>query len=298
MKTGISFLFFLATTYIMLPQDIDRPPDLGQSVISTQGNHEIGVYSADSFSFHGLIYIPLEVTFYGKRTTPSPIANLVTSFNIFFYNDDNGMPNGNPDIPNSGFWELKNINLQYVTIYEDTDAVNFTIDFEAVNGGERIAFPQEMIWMTAFPTVESDVNGPGRWNWSGSSHIAEYIPVLIDPHDVFGTGATDWTPLTDLGIYDFNTFAWKMTGEHGDPVSVEDHPKKSFLIFPNPTKNVLSIESPLSSIDKIEVFDICGKQIQFDHHSNQIDLSRFSAGIYFISIESESQKFIHKIVKN
>lgn len=151
--------------------------------------------------------------------------------------------------------------------------------------------------MTAFPTVEGDVNGPGRWNWIGSTHIAEYIPVLIDPHDVFGTGATDWTPLTDLGIYDFSTFAWKMTGEHGDPVSVEDHPKKSFIIFPNPTKNIIYIESPLSSIDKIEVFDIYGKQILFDHHSNQIDLSRFSAGIYFISIESESQKIVQKIIK-
>lgn len=298
MKSILLSILMTVAIPFAIAQNIDREPNLNLSVISTQGESGVGVYSADAFTFYGLDYAPEEITFYGKRSSATFIEEYVTGFNIFFYHSDNGMPDGNPENPGSGFWELKNIDLQYVIIYEDEHIVNFTIDILGANNNEHHFFPRSgILWMSAFPTVTGSPTGEGRWNWHGSNDGGELYPVLIDPNNLFGEGITSWTKVDEVIGNIFPSFAWKMTGIHIDPVSVEDHQKKYFKVFPNPTNEEIFIASDFP-IEKIEIYDVYGKLILCERYANQIDLRKISSGIYFISMESATEKFIQKIIKN
>jgi len=70
-------------------------------------------------------------------------------------------------------------------------------------------------------------------------------------------------------------------------------------IYPNPTSNLITIESKNQAITSIHIFDISGKQLfsetNFNSLIKQVDISTFSEGIYFISINNKTTK---KIVRN
>lgn len=68
-------------------------------------------------------------------------------------------------------------------------------------------------------------------------------------------------------------------------------------LYPNPASNVLSIDTDLS-VDKIEVLDYTGKQIQLiNNPSNQIDVSNLLSGSYYLRIHSNQDQYIHRFVK-
>lgn len=71
----------------------------------------------------------------------------------------------------------------------------------------------------------------------------------------------------------------------------------SFLIsiYPNPTQNVININTKLN-VDKIEVYDILGSKIN-QTYSTTIDLSQYRSGIYFLVIYSNSNQISKKIIK-
>ncbi len=91
-------------------------------------------------------------------------------------------------------------------------------------------------------------------------------------------------------------------------VGIETLQQKGILIYPNPTKGELNIEftntstsSGASSIQKLTISDITGKQIieRSDiHQIERIDISSFESGIYIISIQTDKEILITKIVKN
>lgn len=74
--------------------------------------------------------------------------------------------------------------------------------------------------------------------------------------------------------------------------------KELISIFPNPTSEIITIENDRPI--KVRLKDINGKilsnHISFSG-SLQINLSNYSEGIYFISIEDETSIITKKIVK-
>lgn len=66
-------------------------------------------------------------------------------------------------------------------------------------------------------------------------------------------------------------------------------------IYPNPTTGILTIKS--DEIYNVEIYSIDGKLIQTFGKNSEIDLSKFQNGIYIISIETQSQRFIEKVIK-
>lgn len=67
---------------------------------------------------------------------------------------------------------------------------------------------------------------------------------------------------------------------------------KSLKIFPNPTKDVLSISG---SFERYRLYDIQGRMI-LNSNFPVIDLGTYEKGIYFLSVESGNQQSVHKIV--
>ena len=81
-----------------------------------------------------------------------------------------------------------------------------------------------------------------------------------------------------------------------DPVSGEE----SLKIYPNPTNNLLTIETEYPDHYSIEITSLNGQQIligEMEGTSHQIDLSSFQKGVYLITIRSEDFVTTRKIIK-
>lgn len=86
----------------------------------------------------------------------------------------------------------------------------------------------------------------------------------------------------------------------GAVLSSQDAEINEFTIHPNPTSNVLNINTELSSFN-YSIYSIEGKMVkQGKVKMNQIsiDISNLTSGIYMIELESEGVKSVQKFIKN
>ncbi len=82
-------------------------------------------------------------------------------------------------------------------------------------------------------------------------------------------------------------------------LSVNDIKKNEFNIYPNPSNNIININSEINNLNDWIYFitDIAGKQIISNKVENTIDVSNLKSGIYFIyfSNTKSNQRFTEKI---
>ena len=76
----------------------------------------------------------------------------------------------------------------------------------------------------------------------------------------------------------------------------------NLTIYPNPSSGIFNIMTQNSTIEGIEIYDVLGKQIDFninnqDNTNLVLDLSNASTGIYFVKIKSNNQVVTKKITK-
>lgn len=76
--------------------------------------------------------------------------------------------------------------------------------------------------------------------------------------------------------------------------------QNSVSIYPNPTSGILNFDFAASTIQKITILGILGREITSDHSltNNSIDLSNFENGIYVIKIYTNNEIITSKIVKD
>lgn len=72
-------------------------------------------------------------------------------------------------------------------------------------------------------------------------------------------------------------------------------------IYPNPTSGKVSVQLNATGLQQVSVLDILGNQLQIENWNAsgsplEVDLSEFAAGVYFISIQSETVNAMQKIV--
>ena len=67
-------------------------------------------------------------------------------------------------------------------------------------------------------------------------------------------------------------------------------------VYPNPTKNILNIVSGLDNVEHI-LYDLTGKILIQRSNSNQVDLTRFSNGVYLLEIWHDGKFYRSKIIK-
>ena len=74
---------------------------------------------------------------------------------------------------------------------------------------------------------------------------------------------------------------------------------KGLSIYPNPSSNMVTVNSKTDLLTSISVFDINGKQIldinAINSEIKTLDISNFSNGIYFMTINNEVTKKLIKI---
>lgn len=277
---------------------IDRPQTSNGLISSYWDNDEAGVYSADYFVLENAVQVS-SITFYGFTVLNDmqlPLDGLALDFNLFIFNNDGGIPQGNPEDAGTAVLALANVDLAHVEI--DGGAMgmssNLTIDVTAANGGQEVVLPAGEYWVSAFPTIE--MSDP-MWYWLGSTVNLPYPSVLIDPDDLFGDGMTDWTEISTLIDEDFPSFSWTMMGE--EMLSTENNVLAGVSIYPNPSTDVLNISAPANvDVESVTLYDVLGKSVNADFNNGTVNISALANGIYVLQVKTSEGILTQKVVKN
>ena len=85
-------------------------------------------------------------------------------------------------------------------------------------------------------------------------------------------------------------------------LNVTDINPASVNIFPNPVSNLLKIEWEETTINRLAIFDVLGKQLYHisieDGQTNlEMNFSEFSAGMYFIQLSTNYRNVCKKVIK-
>ena len=94
--------------------------------------------------------------------------------------------------------------------------------------------------------------------------------------------------VSGMSSFDFNTLSIEEIDM--EPISI--------LLYPNPTKDFVTIESN-ATITQIELYDVLGKQVFIspEDFNNQIDMSDLPAGLYLAVIKLENTQIEKRLVK-
>ncbi len=88
-------------------------------------------------------------------------------------------------------------------------------------------------------------------------------------------------------MYDYCQAGW--------PVSIEEASSGTIIVYPNPTENVLNIETRLN-VD-VEVYDMQGRLVISDTKTKQIDFRSVQNGIYNMIILYDNIRITKRVVK-
>ena len=76
--------------------------------------------------------------------------------------------------------------------------------------------------------------------------------------------------------------------------------KGTVIIFPNPSKNHITIKSGIPGAFSVEMYSSNGQLIyqkKFNGDSHQIDLASYTKGIYLITVHSKDFIIASKVIK-
>lgn len=129
---------------------------------------------------------------------------------------------------------------------------------------------------------------------TGLSYVS--ICVYNDGEQVFSIG-DEW----DINFNEFQV-NW-LTCELLDVynLSNENFERNQLKVYPNPVSNQLYVESQVSAIEHLQIFDVSGKNVmEVIYQENQlIDVSTLTKGLYFVKIETvDGSSFTKKLVKD
>ena len=278
---------------------IDQPNNAaGNSLVCFEGNDGIGVYTSDDFVLTSDVILG-EIDVFGRLSNVNNFTNLL-SFNIYIYADNAGLPAGDPTQPGTAVVELPNISATDFTLTEDgAAAADFTVRVTDANGGTQITLPAGTYWLVAFPIVDEPfaTGGTNRWNWNEATSANTGVePVLIDPTDIFGAGATSWTNISGLIGATFPSNGFQIRDE--PLLSTNDYTLDSVSISPNPATDFINIDLPNSSTAfSSEIYSITG-QLVLKSDKAQLNVSNLNSGIYMLRIQTENGVVSRRVIKN
>ena len=83
-------------------------------------------------------------------------------------------------------------------------------------------------------------------------------------------------------------------------LSTDSFNQDQFSIYPNPSQNVVNIESKNNLIiESVKIVDLSGKLIiEKNQNTNQVDIENLSNGMYIVEVASEGRIYKKKLIKN
>ncbi len=193
-------------------------------------------------------------------------------FVVVGHNDDFGV---------SRFW-IENMDNQgnFETIHSLTVISNF---FDMDNDGDIDILKNNSVsiyWI-------ENIDGLGTFS---TQHIVD-----DNTSSPFGSIATF---INDDGLIDVVSYSLdedKIVWYENGVLGIEDQTENHFMLYPNPTKGKLNLNTN-QKIILIEVYNLVGQKIL--ETKTEINLSNFESGIYFVKIkDSNGFSEVHKVIK-
>lgn len=174
------------------------------------------------------------------------------------------------------------------------------------NGGQTFTSITGSLPFISVNMIKHHANHPNDALYIGTAHGVYYRDNITNDWAPFDTNLPN-VSVRDLEI---NLLSNKLySGTYGRGVWATDLPNALSInsnnvlqvsIFPNPTKDILNIQSPIELPKTIKLFEISGKLIldqPFDNISRSIDISKVPTGIYILKIGFDNKQITKKVVK-
>ncbi len=164
----------------------------------------------------------------------------------------------------------------------------------------------------------TDVTNNSYFGGPSSPYSGDPNPITSDPQisidlsSAFPLSIASSSPLINAGtssvssivIDDFNSTIRLVSFEIGavefsSTLSINDESlNDSFLLIPNPTSNIFTIDLQNEALEKAIIYNQLGQQVS-EAATNEVNISNLASGIYFVKIISESGKTAtKKVIKN
>lgn len=200
---------------------------------------------------------------------------------------------GSSDFTHNKTSEIYNPSNQTFTATGDMSQIrNFTPAIKLNNGNVLIYGTGDIFSPTNTQIIEVYDVASGIWSTQAYSQMGAHYYTMhkLNNGKILVAGGTELAGVTAKCylINDLSTQA-----------GIEEEQKIKMNIFPNPSTNMICVESPDFSIDKVHIFDASGSKVttvlkDFD----KINISSFEKGIYFLEIELNNIRVFRKFVKN
>lgn len=155
--------------------------------------------------------------------------------------------------------------------------------FEGNEGGETIYWIGQVLaypGASAYFEVTSVINSPNEmyvWDEDDGMWYSS-IDAFADPRDPVDQVKTIYGDCNSL--------------------SIENNVLSGISIFPNPTTDILNIQTPANiSVESVQMFDILGKNVSVNYTNGTINTSALSKGVYILQVNTDQGTLTQKVVK-
>lgn len=195
-----------------------------------------------------------------------------------------------------------NENIVYVT----TSNWSGNRVFQSNNGGQSFVAISNGLPYVSVSIIKHQKNHPDDALYIGTAHGVYYKDNTLTNWIPFDTNLPN-VAVRDLEINLLSNKIYAGTFGRGlwscelpVPLSTSNFESTQVSIYPNPTKNIINIYSPIEQPQAVKLFDISGKLIHSNlltENKQSIDISHLNAGVYLMKILFTDKEVTHKVVK-
>jgi hypothetical protein len=254
------------------------------------------VASADDFDLTYDFTKITKLSVFGFSNT-SDLDVTLTGVTFYIIADDEWIPAGNdPSIDADYTYAMAMGDTGFEFIDNGDSSYEFTLDLTAL--GEDLILPAGKYWLSVVANSDVDmfVTAPGRWNWYQSLTANGSGSFLIDPFDLFGAGATQWTDIAGLTGWTQSDLAMRIEGEEVI-LGTSDVNATQMSIYPNPANDVLNVSLKNTEIQSVSVSNLSGQVVATAKSANSINVSALPAGVYVVKVlDNKGTTHVSKVV--
>lgn len=259
----------------------EQVPDGTSGIVSGSDAAGSAVYSADDFELTMNSRIT-KITAHGFNNT-ADLENNLTGVSFYIIADDQFFPAGSNPADDALFkFELEVGDPGLEIVHEAATTIySFVLDLDVL--GTEVILPADRYWLSVVPnTTIADITiGTTRWNWYQSLMGDGSEAYLLDPDDLFGAGATVWTPFSSLGLT-WGELAFTIEGEEAI-MGVSDITTASLAVYPNPANDVINVSLKNAEVKSISIVNLSGQVVGTSKNSS-VNVSALPAGVYVVKV--------------
>lgn len=211
--------------------------------------------------------------------------------------DYNLIPTINTSIPVTGYVLGQTYTIEVLTSSSGANGWGFELTAEKA-GGTTVGV-YDMTGATGSPKIITSGGSVTHSNDTSSSWSFNWTAPGVDQGDITFYAAV----LAANGAAGNNGDQVVLTSEVVAPstLSVDDINSLTFDVFPNPSRDYLTIKLPNEiSEGSVEIFDFSGRTVmtaKINSIDNKLNLNNLSTGMYILRLNSEEKSGIKKVIK-